>query len=107
MFVLNTRDTNAPAVVWFEKHTGTLHLVVLDSQVLSPEIAATKIRFVKVHDVQLDKQGLFVAETKDELPYVFGIYSTGLKQEWDFDDSVSGLHSCLNDLMIVVGHLQE
>ncbi|CAE6440307.1 unnamed protein product, partial [Rhizoctonia solani] len=87
VFVLNTRDTNAPAVVWFERHTGTLHSVVLDSQVLSPEIAATKIRFAKVHDVQLDKQGLFVAETKDELPYVFGIYSTGLKQEWDFDDS--------------------
>ncbi|KAF8748749.1 hypothetical protein RHS01_10584 [Rhizoctonia solani] len=87
VFVLNTRDTKAPAVVWFEKHDGTLHSVVLDSNILSPEIASTKIRFAKVHDVQLDNEGLFVAETKDELPYVFGMYSTGLKQEWDFDDS--------------------
>ncbi|QRW23080.1 endoplasmic reticulum membrane protein [Rhizoctonia solani] len=87
VFVLNTRDTKAPAVVWFEKHDGTLHSAVLDSNILSHEIASTKIRFAKVHDVQLDSEGLFVAETKDELPYVFGIYSTGLKQEWDFDDS--------------------
>ncbi|KAJ1302386.1 hypothetical protein OPQ81_002704 [Rhizoctonia solani] len=41
----------------------------------------------KVHDVQLEQHGLFVVETKDELPYVFGTHSTGLKQEWDFDDS--------------------
>ncbi|QRW23033.1 endoplasmic reticulum membrane protein [Rhizoctonia solani] len=87
VFVLNTHDTKAPAVVWFEKHDGTLHSVVLDSNILSPEIASTKTRFAKVHDVQLDNEGLFVAETKDELPYVFGMYSTGLKQEWDFDDS--------------------
>ncbi|ELU37576.1 hypothetical protein AG1IA_08394 [Rhizoctonia solani AG-1 IA] len=96
VFVLNTRDTKAPAVVWFEKHDGTLHSVVLDSNILSPEIASTKIRFAKVHDVQLDNEGLFVAETKDELPYVFGMYSTGLKQEWDFDDSVRRLRSCLS-----------
>ncbi|KDN38529.1 hypothetical protein RSAG8_09418, partial [Rhizoctonia solani AG-8 WAC10335] len=87
VFVLKTRDTKAPAVVWFEKQTGTLYSVVLDGQALSPTQASTKIKFAKVHDVQLEEHGLFVAETKDELPYVFGMHSTGLKQEWDFDDS--------------------
>ncbi|CAE6492839.1 unnamed protein product [Rhizoctonia solani] len=87
VFVFNTRDTKEPAVVWFEKQTGTLHSAVLGGEVISPQQASTKIKFVKVHDVQLDKQGLFVAETSDDLPYVFGMHSTGLKQEWDFDDS--------------------
>ncbi|CAE6393262.1 unnamed protein product [Rhizoctonia solani] len=87
VFVFKTRDTNAPAVVWFEKHTGTLYSAVLDGNIISPEQAPTKMRFAKVHDVQLEEHGLFVAETKDDLPYVFGMYSSGLKQEWDFDDS--------------------
>ncbi|KAJ1304145.1 hypothetical protein OPQ81_008545 [Rhizoctonia solani] len=87
VFVFNTRDTKAPAVVWFEKPTGTLHSVLLDDEALTASKASTHIKFAKVHDVQLEQHGLFVAETKDELPYVFGMHSTGLKQEWDFDDS--------------------
>ncbi|KAH7325157.1 hypothetical protein B0J17DRAFT_682400 [Rhizoctonia solani] len=87
VFVFNTRDTREPAIVWFEKQAGTLHSAVLGGEILSPAQASTKIKFAKVHDVQLDKQGLFVAETSDDLPYVFGMHSTGLKQEWDFDDS--------------------
>ncbi|CUA76989.1 hypothetical protein RSOLAG22IIIB_06436 [Rhizoctonia solani] len=87
VFVVNTRDTKTPAAVWFEKHAGTLHSVVLGGEVIAPEQASTKIKFGKVHDVQLEEHGLFVAETKDQLPYVFGMHSTGLTQEWDFDDS--------------------
>ncbi|KAJ1299996.1 hypothetical protein OPQ81_011830 [Rhizoctonia solani] len=87
VFVFNTRDTKAPAVVWFEKHTGTLHSILLEDEVLTASKASTHIKFAKVHDVQLEQHGLFVVETKDELPYVFGTHSTGLKQEWDFDDS--------------------
>ncbi|CAE6535426.1 unnamed protein product [Rhizoctonia solani] len=87
VFVLKTRDTKAPAIAWFEKETGTLYSAVLGGDIISPEMASTKIKFAKVHNVQLEEYGLFVAETKDDLPYVFGMHSTGLKQEWDFDDS--------------------
>ncbi|CAE6434911.1 unnamed protein product [Rhizoctonia solani] len=87
VFVVKTRDTKAPAVVWFEKHAGTLNSVVLGGEIISPEQVSTKIKFAKVHDVQLEEHGLFVTETKDQLPYVFGMHSTGLTQEWDFDDS--------------------
>ncbi|KAJ1304201.1 hypothetical protein OPQ81_008601 [Rhizoctonia solani] len=87
VFVFNTRDTKAPAVVWFAKPTGTLHSVLLDDEALTASKTSTHIKFAKVRDVQLEQHGLFVAETQDELPYVFGMYSAGLKQEWDFDDS--------------------
>lgn len=89
VFVLSTRDTHAPALAWFEKPTGELHHLVLNSAALfSPKTLSTNITFARVHDVQLEKQGLFVAETKDSLPYVYGSYESGLVQEWDFDDSV-------------------
>ncbi|KAG8683374.1 hypothetical protein FRC11_013646, partial [Ceratobasidium sp. 423] len=47
VFVFNTRDTKEPAVVWFEKSTGTLHSVLLTGEDLSPTQASTSIKFAK------------------------------------------------------------